>query len=201
MLYNILDSFLLGPFTWFSPPLLSFLVGNFLLACYAILLGEATSGGLYLLNSKYYADLQKKMIEAHNKSVSALHAGNKEAYLAINRDANEHFGKFFFSQAGLGVASLWPVPFALQWLGLRFHAIEFIELPYENIHIGYVFVYGIIYIILRISFSKIKFRLPFFRRVHAKRQEAKNACGQLKSLFARNPVDSIGTASQKDEQP
>ena len=192
MLYTFLDSFLLAPFTWLPSPLASFLLGTLLLVWYAILLGEITSGALYVLNSKYYANLQKKMIEAHNKSVSALHAGNKEAYLAINRDANEHFGKFFFSQAGLGIASLWPVPFALQWLGLRFHGIEFIPTPWENIHIGYVFVYGIMYIVCRISFSKIKLRLPFFRYVQAKRQEAKDACGQLKSLFAKNPAASVG---------
>lgn len=197
MLYAFLDNFLLAPFTWIAPPLLSFFLGIILLVCYAILLGEITSGLLYVLNSKYYTDLQKKMIEAHNKSVSALHAGNKEAYLAINRDANEHFGKFFFSQAGLGIASLWPVPFALQWLGLRFHGIEFIPTPYENIHIGYVFVYGITYIIFRISFSKVKSRLPFFRYVHAKRQEAKDACGQLKSLFARNPAAAVGAEDAK----
>lgn len=199
MLYALLDSFLLAPFTWLPWPLASFFLGIFLLVCYAIFLGEITSGLLYVLNSKYYTDLQKKMIEAHNKSVSALHAGNKEAYLAINRDANEHFGKFFFSQAGLSISSLWPVPFALQWLELRFHGIEFIPTPFENIHIGYVFVYGIAYIIFRIAFSKVKFRLPFFRYVHAKRQEAKDACGQLKSLFARNPAASVGVQQPKVE--
>ena len=186
MFYSLLNSFLIAPFSWLSPPMAGYMLGNILLACYAIVLGEVTSNVLYLANHKYYTGLQQKMIQAHNKSVNALHAGNKDAYLAINRDAHEHFGKFFFSQIGLSISSLWPVPFALQWLDRYFRHIEFIKTPYENVHLGYVFIFGITYIILRISFSKIKGKLPFFRYAQAKRQEAKDACEQLKALFAKN---------------
>lgn len=199
MIFTIIDSVLIAPFRWIPHPLAGLWFGCSILAVYAVILGEITSSLLFMLNGDYYAEQQKKMTDAHNRSVNALHAGDKEAYFAINRMAHEYFGKFFFSQAALGMSSLWPVPFALHWLSLRFEGIQvFGDVPLK-LHVGYVFVFAVCYIVIRIRFGKLRPKLPFFRKIYIRRQEIKESCGQLKSFFSQNSAADTSTASTPPE--
>ncbi len=179
-----LDAFFIGPFRWLPDPTLSLWLGTAFLCAYAVLGGEITSTLLFWSHRGYYERLQDEVVKAHNLSVEALRAGNKEAYTAINKQAHERFGKAFFAQAAVGMASLWPVPFALDWLSLRFEGIPVHRIPFTDQSVGYVFVFLALYIPLRILFSRIKKRLPGFRRVEEARRRAREARGAMRSFFS-----------------
>lgn len=182
-----LDALLIGPFRLPGPPHAGLWLGSAVLACWCVLLGELTSTGIFLLGRKHYLAMQDKMIKAHNLSVQALHSGDKAAYTAINRQAHEHFGKTFFAEAGLGISSLWPVPFALGWMALRFEGIALYRLPGTSLQMGYVFVFLVLYIMVRLIFSRLKPCLPLFRRAGEIRRKAREARGPARSFFARGP--------------
>lgn len=187
-----LDAFLLAPFTWLGSPFASFWLGCALLAAYATLLGELVSGLLFMTHKSYYLELQDTMIHMHNVSVDALHQSDKESYLAANKLAQEAFGKTFFSEATVGMASVLPVPFALAWLALRFTGIPVLTVPVLGTELGYPFVFLLLYIGLRILFAKGKKHLPFFRTIHAIKQKAKEARGPMRRFIPDVP---------KKEQP
>lgn len=123
------------------------------------------------------------MVKSHNLTVEALHAGDTEAYRAVNTVAHEHFGKSFFAGAALGISALWPVPFALAWLALRFEGVPIVTVPFMERALGYPFVFLSLYIIARVLFSRISHRLPFFRKVATLRREARKQRGPARKLF------------------
>lgn len=196
-----LDTFLIAPFRWLLPhDVLGFWLGSAFLCAYCVILGEITSSLLFWCNRHYYTSMQDEMVRAHNLSVQALHAGNKEAYLAVNRQAHERFGKSFFAQAATGMSSLWPLPFALGWMSLRFAGIDVYHIPYTEKTLGYVFVMLALYIPFRILFSRLRGHLPLFSRVEAFRRQAAEARGVMRSLFG-SPEEALSeekTQSDKD---
>lgn len=181
------DAFLIAPFQAPGSALVGFWLGCILLACYCVLIGELTSAVLYLINRKFYAEQQEAMTKAHNLSVDALQSGDKESYKAINRQAHEAFGKAFFAQAALGIASLWPVPFSLAWLNARFEGVPIFVIPFWDHPLYYPFVLIICYLPLRILFARHKRRLPLFRQVFAFQEAAKQARGEMRSFFRTQP--------------
>jgi hypothetical protein len=106
------------------------------------------------------------MVERHNQSMNALKAGDKGSYKAINKLANEAYGKTFFLQLAMASASLWPVPFALAWMQSRFSNVHF-PLPFNMSLIGdsvsYPFVFIPLYILTRMLFGKARKHLPYFK--------------------------------------
>lgn len=167
-----LDGLLIAPFRLVVSPQWGFWLGCAALSGYCVLVGELTSALLFLAGSGHYERQREETARTHELSMEALHSGNKEAYLAINRQAHDAFGKEFFAQGALGMAGLWPVPFALAWLSLRFEGIAVHSLPYWERDLGYPFVLLTCYILLRIAFARLKKHLPLFRRIHALRKEA-----------------------------
>ena len=179
-----LDAALMAPFRWPSSALLGMWLGSACLAAYCVVIGELCAAGLFLLHRRHFTGMQDGMVRYHNISVQALHAGDKETYLAANKMAREDFGKSFFAQAAAGMSSLWVVPFALAWMSLRFEGIELYRVPGTEKHAGYVFVFLVAYIALRIAFSRwAKPRLPLFRRIAAMKKQAAEARGAMRSLF------------------
>ena len=78
------------------------------------------------------------------------------------------FGKVFFSQVALSISSLWPIAFAAGWLQTRFQDVSFplpVSLPVIGDHVGFMFTFLPIFILVYILFGQIKGRLPFFRTV------------------------------------
>ena len=182
-----LDSILIAPFRWPTDPYAGLWLGSAVLAWYCILLGEAISALLFLVHHRYYTSMQDSMLHYHNLSVDALHAGNKEAYLAANKLAQEDFGKSFFAQATIGLASLLPLPFALGWMATRFEGITVYTFPLVNISAGFVFVFLSVYIISRILFSRfVKKRLPLFREIETIKKQAREARGKARSFFVNS---------------
>lgn len=179
-----LDAFLIAPYRWPAWEHAGLWLGSSLLALYCTVIGEYCAAALYLLHRRYYSSMEENMVRHHNLSVDALHAGNKEAYLAANRLAQEDFGKSFFARATVGFASLWPLPFALGWMGLRFEGIDLYTIPGAGLKAGYPFVLLTLYIAARILFSRYAKRaLPPFPRIAAMQRKDKEARGTMKALF------------------
>lgn len=179
-----LDAALIAPYRWPPDADYGMWLGSALLAFYCVLLGEIISAALYLMHHKYYDSMQDRMLHYHNLSVQALHAGDKESYLAANKLAKEDFGKSFFAQASIGIASLMPVPFALAWMSARFEGITLYTVPVLNLQAGYVFVLLTLYMVIRIFFAKyIKPKLPVFQRIEGMKKTAREARGKARSFF------------------
>lgn len=141
-----------------------FYLGTLVLCMAAVVVGEATYILAYMLNRRHYEAGQDEMVHMHNLSIRAIAAKDKASYKAANSLANESFGKSFFSQAALFCASLWPVPFLLGWMSLRFRDVG---VPFFGLSVSYVAVFLPTYILCRFGFSKIKGRLPFFSKAQA----------------------------------
>ena len=179
-----LDALLILPFRLPDDPHLGFWLGSFLLALICLVLGELTSALLFFLRRLFRGQEANRhlddLVRYHNLSVQAIHEGNKEAYLASNALAHEHFGRHFFAQAANGLAGLWPLPFALAWLAQRFEGLTLYVLPHSTIGLGYVFVLLTCYIGLRLLFGRIKGSLPIFSRIAAIQRAERDQRGSLR---------------------
>ncbi|MBQ9406610.1 MAG: hypothetical protein IJU37_07745 [Desulfovibrio sp.] len=174
-----LDALLIAPFRLPDSPYAGIWLGASFLAFLCLLVGELTSAMLFFVQHRRFSRMQDDMVRYHNLSVDALHAGNKEAYLAANTLAHETFGNGFFAQAASGLASLWPLPFALAWMAQRFEGITLYVLP-GGYGLGYVFVLLSAYIVERVAFGRIKHRLPLFARIESLKKAARDKRGPMR---------------------
>ena len=149
-------------------PIFGYYLGCAVLSLACVAAGQITIAAAFLWNQKYIDADNRKMVHMHNLSVKALLAKDKKAYQSCNKEANDAFGKVFFSQIALSISSLWPIPFAAGWLQTRFQDVTF-ELPFPlpviGGHVGFMFTFIPIYILVYLVFGQIKGRLPFFRKV------------------------------------
>ncbi len=169
-LYTQLDAFLIYFFRLAENPMLGYLSGIAVLALGCVILGELSMGVAYRWNHVFLVRDSRSLVRLQNGSLRALQARDKEGYQALNREANDAFGKLFFTQVALAAASLWPLPFAMHWLQARFGDVFFalpVTLPKIGDSVGYAFTFIPMYILVRILFGKLKGRLPFFRRIRA----------------------------------
>lgn len=160
--YLAIDPYLIFFFRLIKIPILGFYLGNFVLAFVATLIGEITMVIIYRANKSYFDSLNREMLDNHSLSIRAIMVKSKKHFKAANTLANEAFGKAFFASLALFASSLWPVPFALGWLGFRFSGIDF-PLPFINFNVGYSSVFIPIYILSRMLFGKIKPYFSFFK--------------------------------------
>ncbi len=154
-----IDSFLIFPFRITDISLLGFYIGTFFLALNCVLLGRVTILVIMRINRSHYGKLEKETVHMHNLSVKAILAKDKNSYCACNKEANDAFGKYFFSQVGLGASLLWPIPFALHWMNIRFQGISF-PLPFGAASLNYAAIFILLYILARIVFSRVSAYLP-----------------------------------------
>jgi hypothetical protein len=169
-LYTQLDAFLIYFFRLADNPMLGYLSGIAVLALGCVIVGELSMGVAYRWNHVFLARDSRSLVRLQNGSLRALQARDKEGYQALNRAANDAFGKLFFTQVALAAASLWPLPFAMHWLQTRFGEVFFtlpVTLPKVGDSVGYAFTFIPMYILVRILFGKVKGRLPFFRGIRA----------------------------------
>ena len=184
MVSGWLDAFLIAPFRWPLNAAAGMWLGSSVLALYAVILGELTGAALFLVHHKYYNSMNDEMIRFHNISVQALHAGDKESYLAANKSAQDHYGKSFFAHAGIGMATLLPLPFLLAWMAMRFEGVIVHTLPFLDKPVGYTAILLSLYIGGRVLFSRCKKRLPLFNRIDEIKREARAARGPVRSFLA-----------------
>ena len=128
-----------------------------MLALWATLLGRLTMALVMRVNLRHVQEGLEETSLRHTQSMNALKAGDKESYKAINKLANEAYGKTFFLQVAMAAASLWPIPLALGWLQLRFSEVRFplpLDIPFVSDGVGYAFVFIPLYILVRILTAK-----------------------------------------------
>ena len=120
--------------------------------------------------------------------MEALKAGDRPAYEAANKLANEAFGKSFFMQVALSATFFWPIFLALGWMQQRFLEVAF-PLPFIGFSLGYTAVFIILYIAAYGLFRPVKRRLPYFRRL----KELRHASGQTaRELNSFAPLETGG---------
>jgi hypothetical protein len=162
--YQWLDLVLITPYRLFGNPVAGFYFGTFILCAWCVIVGEISFGVASRFNKSYLQRLQGEMARMHNLSIKALVMKDKESYQACNKEANEAFGKYFFNMLTLGAAVLWPIPFALSWMGTRFGSIEFellFSLPFLGKSVAFPAVMIPMYILVRIVWARLKRRFTF----------------------------------------
>jgi hypothetical protein len=165
-LINGIDQFLIAPYRWPEDPMLGWWLGTLILALWSTLSGRATMALVMRVNLRHVKEGLKETSLRHTQSMNALKAGDKESYKAINKLANEAYGKTFFLQVAMAAASLWPVPLALGWLQLRFSEVRFplpLDIPLMRNGVGYAFVFIPLYILVRILVAKVVNWISRFR--------------------------------------
>jgi hypothetical protein len=183
--YQALDPYLIWFYRLTGHAWVDFFLGTLVLAFLTVIIGEIT---VFLVSLVVLRRLEHNAAEAdryQTLSIDALKAGDKSAYKAANKLANEAFGHSFFQQFTLGATFLWPVFFALAWMQYRFLDMEF-PLPFVGVSLGYIGVFIIIYALAYVLFKQIKRRLPFLRWMYGNPDQT-------------GPVDVLPSA-QKPEQ-
>lgn len=160
----VLDPWLIKPFRWPESPLAGYFLGIFILGLICVLLGDVAAILVSRLNRKVYGGYIKDMVHHHEMSIEAAKTGNKAHFKAVNRQAHESFGRYFFSQAAVFTASIWPLPFALAWLDMRFRD-ALVRLPFLDYDANYVFFFIPLYIVARLIYSRSIGRMPWYLRL------------------------------------
>jgi hypothetical protein len=141
-----------------------FLLGTFVLAFIALVIGEFTISVAFLIVKKRIDQTIAEAARYQDLSLEALAAGDKPAYRATNKLANDAFGKSFFLQIALSAAFLWPIFFAVAWLSYRFADLEF-PLLFTDYTLSYIGVFILLYAAAYLLFKRVKYKLPYFRRI------------------------------------
>lgn len=166
-----LDPWLIAPYRWITPAAIGYLLGTVILALQCIILGDLSATLVLYINSTYITRLQKTMDHHHHLSEEALKHGDKESYKAVNQQAMDAFGHSFSLGAALFCVSIWPMPFALAWLGSRFYDAP-LELPFALPFIGTTIEYFpsflLLYIVVRMTYSSLMNRFSWYGRGKAR---------------------------------
>jgi len=164
---SAVDPFLIAPYRWLGQPLAAWYLGTFILCIWATILTEITLAGAFYLNRKRLREVTTQTYEFHERSMNAKVAGDEKSFKAINRLANDAFGKTFFLQMAMGMASLWPAFLGAAWLQERFGEVVFFKLPgwLGGHELGFVAPYAVLYIVCRIIFTRLRTRIPGFKQL------------------------------------
>ena len=172
---QFLDPLLVIPYRAMADPVWAWWLGTLWVAGLRILAGELTLALGKRLNRRPLAEHSGQAQDMQAKSMAALKAGDKTAYRALNRLANEAFGRTFFQRAALGAASLWPAFLAAGWLDRRFAGLEIplpLPLPGLDLSLGWLQGFLLCYLGLRIG-------LALFRRWRKRRAATSTAADYI----------------------
>ncbi|OGR34267.1 MAG: hypothetical protein A2051_11155 [Desulfovibrionales bacterium GWA2_65_9] len=125
--FQAVDALLIAPFRVLPNPEAGFYFGVCVLALGSAALGWASKA---LVAHAHRVRRTREDGEAKRRSelsFQALKMNNKDAYLAQNHLAQEHYGNALALSAGRGAALLWPGMIVLAWLSWRF---EGVSMPY-----------------------------------------------------------------------
>jgi len=160
--YLILDPLFIWFYRLTGNAALDFFLGTFVLAWLALVGGECTS---FLAGRLVEGPIGRMSDEAkkyQDLSMEALKVGDRPAYEAANKLANEAFGKTFFMQLTLSATFFWPIFFVLGWMQYRFLEVAF-PIPGTGWSLGYIGVFIIIYVAVYFLFKQGKRRLTLLR--------------------------------------
>lgn len=160
LFYQVLDPYLIWFYRITGHAGVDMVVGTLVVALIALLAGELSTFLAFRLTRKRVDRYAEAAERYQTLSIDALKAGNKEAYTAANKLANDAFGHSFFQQLTLSAAFLWPVFFALAWMQYRFLNIE-IRIPGTNRSLGFIGAFIVVYV----AAYFLRKRLPWLRRI------------------------------------
>ncbi len=163
-LYLYLDPYLIWFYRLSGSAAVNFLLGTLALTVLSLLVGEFTSYLASLMVRRHFEEVSGEAKRYQDLSMEALKAGNRPAYEAANKVANEAFGKSFFMQLALSATFFWPIFFALGWMQYRFLEMAF-PLPFIGFSLGYIGVFILLYIPVYVLFKRVKHKLPYFRGI------------------------------------
>ena len=164
--YLFLDPYLIWWFRLTGQAGLNFLLGTLAVAMLALLVGEFTSFLASFLVRRHSQEVAGEARKYQELSMEALKAGDRPAYEAANKLANEAFNKSFFMQLALSATFFWPIFFFLGWMQYRFFELEF-PIPVIGYSLGYIEVFILVYIPVYLLFKKTKRQIPHFRTIKA----------------------------------
>jgi len=160
--WQSLDVFLVNMYSVTGSPVIDYFTGTLLLALITVLIGDFTTSLVYRANKSHFTFLNSRLAELHDISMMALKLKDRSNYHAVNREANDTFGLFFFGLAGLSAAYLWPAFFAVAWMQTRFADIAF-PLFMTGWNANYTFTFLVSYLLMRLLFSRLRPYLPYFK--------------------------------------
>jgi hypothetical protein len=165
-MWEFLDPFLLASYRLTGAENLDGVVGTFLVALLATVIGEFTISIAFLVNRKHLDGLNSNLEKYSHLSQEAMRCGDEASYRALNKQANDAYGQVFFNRFGLSAASLWPAFFALDWIQRHFGKTG-IRIPFYPSEVNYVVVFLLCYVMARMVFGRIKRHLPYFKQQYA----------------------------------
>ena len=196
--YLFLDPYLIWFFRLTGQVGLNFLLGTSVVAVLALLVGEFTSFLASFMVRGHFEQVASEAKKYQELSMEALKAGDRSAYEAANKLANEAFSKSFFMQLALSATFFWPIFFFLGWMQYRFFEQEF-AIPSTGYSLGYIGVFILLYIPIYILFKKIKRKLSYFRRTKSIPDPDSQAEGDRKTLndLLTPPAEAASEAAVK----
>jgi hypothetical protein len=144
-LFLWLDPYLIWFFRLTGQAAVNFFIGTAVMAFLALLLGKLGSASVLAAGRYYSLRLANEAKKYQDLSIQALQAGDRPAYEAANKLANEFFNKSFFLGVAQSAAFFWPVGLILAWMQYRFLGLAF-PIPLIGWSVGYIGVFIPLYI-------------------------------------------------------
>lgn len=183
LLFEKVDPFLIRLFHLAENPVTGFLIGSFLLAMVCVVVGEVTLSLAIRWNRQHIETLKQEIRHNETLSIQAYEMGDQTSYQALNKAANDAWGRHFFSMAAYSAGVLWPVPFALGWMQIHFVPFSFaVVFPLSLVvgdTVGFAFIFIPIYILSRILFKYLHPWLPYFKTVHHMLHDGRRATAPI----------------------
>ena len=171
---------------------MNFLLGTLALAVLSLLVGEFTAFLASFMVRRHFQQVAGEAKGYQDLSMEALKAGDRPAYEAANKLANEAFGKSFFMQVALSATFFWPIFFALGWMQYRFLEVA-LPLPFIGFSLGYTGVFVILYIAAYVfMFQAGEAEDAYFRRTKELMEASGRPARNLKSFGELLPPAAAG---------
>ncbi len=155
MVLGAFDQILISLYRLTGNPVCDYFIGTFLLAFLLILVGQGTLSLVFRVNRKHLATLESRVEELNLLSISAMEIDDRHSYRAVNKEANDAYGRLFFNRFGLSAAFLWPAFFGLAWMQERFADVT-VPIPILGVKANYFVVFLISYVLARIVFGRAR---------------------------------------------
>lgn len=166
-LYLFLDPYLIWFYRLTGSASANFLLGTFVVAVLTLLVGEFTSYLAWLAVRRHIEPITNEARKYQELSMEALKGGDRPAYEAANKLANEAFGKSFFMQLALSATFFWPIFFVLGWMQARFAEVE-LPLPFLGWSPGYLGVFLILYIPVYFGWKRLQRKILPLRHLRVR---------------------------------
>jgi hypothetical protein len=162
-LFLFLDPYLIWGYRLTASAEVNFYLGTLMAAGFALLIGEFTSRLASFLVRRHFEQITGEAKRYQDLSMDALRAGDRPAYEAANKLANEFFGKSFYLQLASSASFFWPIALILAWMQYRFFELEF-PVPLLGFSLGFIGIFIVLYATAYFLFKLVRRKLSHFLR-------------------------------------